>query len=142
AVMVVATAAGFGARSLWVTTPTSPVTMQTASRPLNKGTTQGRFMRTGPVCPSPPLSEDQAVGAHHRVDDDMAALGVPTLEDGQRQRITDLPLDQPLQRSSPVDRVVALGRQPLFGRFGDLEIEAAVGQSLPQRLQLDVDDPL
>src|SRR5215207_763619 len=47
-----------------------------------------------------------------------------------------------LERSSAVDRIIAFFGEQGFGRLGDLQGHLAVGQIVPQALELNIDDRL
>src|SRR5205085_5025483 len=92
------------------------------------------------VCLADDLLEDEVAGDHVDMDDGAVALGVTALEQSQGEGIADLPLDDPLQGTGAVDRVVALLGQQGTGLVGDVQAQATLGQAIGEVAQLDVDD--
>ncbi len=62
-------------------------------------------------------------------------------QDLHGQGVLDVPLDRPLEGAGAVDGIVAPLGQELLGLAGDLEPDLPLGQPLPQKLDLQVDDP-
>src|SRR4051812_2830463 len=63
--------------------------------------------------------EEELVAARIDVDLHGSPLGVAPLQDREGDLVADLPLDETLERAGAVGGVVALGRQPALGPFGD-----------------------
>ena len=74
------------------------------------------------------------------VDADRVAVAEVALEQPQRERVLEQPLDRPLQRPRAVGRIPAgLGEHLLRG-VGQLEREPALGEPRAQPLELQLDD--
>src|SRR5207249_2791360 len=76
------------------------------------------------------------------VDHDGVALTELAVQNGHRERILNPTLDHALERPGAVGRVVALVRDELQSHRGELQADPPLRQSLPQSLELDVDDRL
>src|SRR5437763_3892451 len=83
---------------------------------------------------------ESAVGSD--VDDDVVAVDELALQHAHRQRLDQVLLDGPLERPRAVDGVEALASHQLLGRLSELQRDLALGESRPQRPQLDLDDAL
>ncbi len=62
-------------------------------------------------------------------------------QDQASQRVLDLALDEPLQRTSTVDRIIAVAGQLLTGLLGDLDRDTTLREPLAQATDLDLRDP-
>src|SRR5712691_6569260 len=74
------------------------------------------------------------------VDSDGVALAEVAFEQPQGQRVLDHPLDRTLERPGAVRRVPAGFGQDVLRLVGELELDAAVGESDAETLQLQLDD--
>jgi hypothetical protein len=68
------------------------------------------------------------------------AVAEAALEQRHGERVAELALDDPLERPGAEGRVEALAGQQRRGVGGDLEGDPAVGETLAQMVELDVDD--
>src|SRR4051812_24856375 len=73
------------------------------------------------------------------IDDDVIPLGETALQNGERQRILEQPLNRPLERARPERRIVAFGCQDLTGRRCQLERQTPLAEQLFEPVQLQVD---
>ena len=76
-----------------------------------------------------------------RLHDHGVALVELAVDDQRRERFLDVVHQRPLERTHAVARLVAHGRQPAFGPFGDLHLVAQPARAGHQPLQFQVDDP-
>jgi len=76
-----------------------------------------------------------------RLHDHGVALVELAVDDQRRERFLDVVHQRPLERTHAVARLVAHGRQPVFGPFGDLHLVAQPARAGHQPLQFQVDDP-
>ena len=74
------------------------------------------------------------------VGDNSVTVAEATLEHRQGQRVLDLTLDGALERPGTKGRIEPFFGEPLFGAVGYFERQVAVGQQLPQPLDLDLED--
>src|SRR5918996_643699 len=74
-------------------------------------------------------------------DPDRVSLVEPALQQLQRDAVLQLALNDALERSRAVDRIVALLREQLAGFGGDLELEVPLRQQLLQPDELEIHDP-
>src|SRR6266566_10039866 len=84
------------------------------------------------------LLEDESGAV--RVDADRVALTEVALEQPQRERVLDEPLDRPLQRPRAVRGIPARLRDELLRRVGQLDLQAPVGEPVAQPRELHLDD--
>src|SRR5829696_3259138 len=76
-----------------------------------------------------------------RVDPDPVALAQLALQDRQREAVDEVALDDALERTGAVGRVVAEVAQEGPGVAGQLDLDAALPDPAGQALDLQVDDP-
>src|SRR5438874_7567557 len=84
------------------------------------------------------LGERELAVAH--TDADAVARSELSLEDLLRQRILDLLLDGPLQRSGAIHRIEAGLPEAVAGGIVEHQVHVALGQALAEVEELDVDD--
>src|SRR3954468_24900434 len=84
--------------------------------------------------------EAQLVTGH--VHGDNIALAERSLEHAAGQRIEEPPLQGPLERASPIYRIITLTDEEVFRRIAELDGYLAVTEPLQQPPQLDLDDLL
>ena len=75
-----------------------------------------------------------------RVDADRVAVREVALEQPQRERVLDEPLDRPLQRPGAVRRIPARLGERFLRRVRQLERDAPLGEPVAQPFELELDD--